>query len=90
MKIYISEKLGSVYWLDEAQNLFYTPLMIKDDIYELSEDGNGGVVEWEVFAGGKTATGEDITGLVKNIENLLGGNKVTTILDIKDTMRVDE
>lgn len=73
MKIYVCEELGCLYWLDENKNLNYSPLMGKSALYNLSgDDIDGGIVEYEVFEGEKTADGKDITEMVREIERKLG------------------
>ena len=64
MKIYISQEMGSIYHLDGAE-LCFTPLSSKSGVHDLENDG--GVVDWEVVAGEKTADGQDITDLLNVI-----------------------
>ena len=49
MKFYISEKLGSLYWIGEDQNFFVAPLLRDDGIIDLDEDG--GVVDYDNLVG---------------------------------------
>lgn len=67
-KIYISHKLGCLYWIENGA-LMYSPLP-QNGLVSF-EDVDGGEVEFNIFEGEQTAEGEDITTLVRDIEKEL-------------------
>lgn len=48
MKLYISKKTGSMYWVDKEDNFCFVPMPRYDDLIDLEEDG--AVVDYENLA----------------------------------------
>lgn len=65
MKLFISEKTGSIYWLD-GDALMFCPLPARNGLIDL--DNDGGAVEFDLFEGDTLDDGTLLVDYLNNIK----------------------
>lgn len=70
MEIFISQQAGSIYILDQDNNLMFRPMLTTDDCFNLDID-DFDYVEFDMLKGEQLDSGEFLTDYLEGIINKL-------------------